>query len=274
MWNNFLNPSIGLLAGEGNYPFVVAQALAAKKKRLTVFGIEGCFDKRIGEFAERIVLVKLGAVDELVKLLKDHKIKQLVLAGAVPKKEMFNSSFQMDDSAKNIIQKTSNRGDDHLLRAFQVFLKVKCGISIMDARKFLKDSLCRKGILTQRTPSPEEKKDLEFGWKIAKGIGKMDIGQTVVVKHGVVLAVEALEGTNSAILRGGELGQGEAVVIKRTKPNQNLRYDLPCVGLETLETLRTASSKVLGLEARKTLLISKNELIQKADEYGLTIVGL
>ena len=252
---------------------LVAKAVASGKKKVVVFGIEGCFDKKIGDFAESVHPIRLGAVEELVRLLKENRIKKLILAGGVPKKEIFNPLFNMDPSAKNIIQRTANRGDDHLLRAFQIFLKVKCGISVMDPRRFLKDSLCPAGVLTERKPTEEEWRDLKFGWKVAQGIGKMDIGQTVVVKRCVVLAVEAIEGTNHAILRGGELGQGEVVVVKRTKPNQNLRFDLPCVGVETLEALSAVSSRVLGLEAHKTLLISKEKLIQRANDEHFSIVG-
>ena len=275
MWNNLAsNGVIGLIAGEGAFPVLVAKAAASQKKKVAVFGIEGCFDKSIGDFAQSVHTIRLGAVEDLVRLLKENRIKKLILAGGVPKKEIFNRAFDLDASAKNIIQKTSNRGDDHLLRAFQIFLKVRCGVSVMDPRRFLKECLCPKGVLTERKPTAGEWRDLKFAWKIAEGIGKMDIGQTVVVKHGVVLAVEAIEGTNHAILRGGELGQGEAVVVKRTKPKQELRFDLPCVGLETLQALKTASSRVLGLEARKTLLISKEELLQKADDEQICIVGL
>ena len=274
MWNSPSNGSMGLIAGEGAFPVLIAKAAASQRKKLTVFGIEGCFDKKIEDFAEGLHTIKLGAVEDLVKLLKENKIKKLVLAGGIPKKEILNPSFRMDASAKKIIQKQSNRGDDHLLRAFQLFLKVKCGVSVMDPRHFLKESLCPKGVLTERKPSVEEWRDLKFGWTVAKRIGRMDIGQTVVIKRLVVLAVEAMEGTNHAILRGGELGRGEVVVVKRTKPNQDLRFDLPCVGLETLETLKTVSSRVLGLEAHKTLLISKEELLQKANEENISIVGL
>ena len=275
MWGSASsNGTIGLVAGSGAFPVLVAKTAASGGKKVTVFGIEGCYDEAIADFAEAVHPIRLGHVEQFTGLLKEHRVKKLILAGGVPKKEMFNPAFAMDASAKKIMQKTSNRGDDHLLRAFQIFLKVQCGVSIMDPRHFLKRSLCPKGTFIERKPTEEEWRDLRFGWNAAKGIGRMDIGQTVVVKQRVVLAVEAIEGTNHAILRGGELGGGEVVVVKRTKPNQGLRFDLPCVGLETLETLKTVSSRVLGLEAHKTLLISKEELIQKANDGHFTLVGL
>ena len=160
------------------------------------------------------------------------------------------------------------------MKALQLFLKTKCGVSIADPRFFLKDILAVKGVMTKRAPTPADMNDLRFGWRIAKGIGKIDIGQTVVVKAGVVLAVEALEGTDAAIRRGGQLGREGAVVVKVSKPNQDLRFDLPCVGTETLESMKATNAKVMGVEAGKTVMLFKEKLIAAADQANLILVGL
>ena len=269
-----LNKPIGLIAGQGEFPLLFAKAASSMKKDLVLFGVEGYTDKRVESFAKEVYYFALGALESLIALLKKAKVKQVVLAGHIPKKEIYNPLFHVDQTTRNFIDITANKGDDHILRAFQIFLKARCGISVLDSRIFLKSIMASKGLMTQRPLTSDEEKDLRFGWGVAKGIGKMDIGQAVVVKNGVVLAVEALEGTDQAIKRGGQLGGGEVVVVKAAKPNQDLRFDLPCVGLETLESLKSVSSNVLGVEAGKTILLFKEDLIRKADEYGMSLVGL
>jgi DUF1009 family protein len=216
----------------------------------------------------------LGELGRLVELLKQKKIKQVVFAGSVPKKQIYDPDFKLDTAAQDFIRVTHNKGDDHILRAFGLLLKARCGVSVIDSRSILKDSLAPRGVLTRRVPTAKEWQDLKLGFKVAKHIGRMDVGQTVVVKDGVVLAVEALEGTDQAIRRGGELGGAGVVVVKVSKPNQDLRFDLPCAGLETLETLKKVSSRVLGVETGKTVLISREKVLDAADKAEMTVVGL
>ncbi len=244
------------------------------KRKVITIAVEGYTDQKIREFSAETHFIELGSLGRLAGLLKQSGVKEVVLAGSIPKKRIYDPSFKLDQTARSFITGSSNKGDDHLLKAFQVFLKVKCGVSVIDSRSFLKEMLAPKGVMTRRSPTASEWADLRLGWKVAKGVGKMDIGQTVVVKDGVVLAVEALEGTDSAIRRGGELGCGGTVVVKVSKPNQSLRFDLPCVGAETLESLRSTSSRVLGVESGKTIMIFKDKLIEKADREELTLVGL
>ncbi len=265
---------IGLIAGEGEFPVLLARTAASLKKRVIAFGINDCVDKSIEQYVSEIHYVSFGSVGRLLELLKEKRIKRVVLAGGVPKSQLGNPDFQMDAVGKNVIQRIANKGDDHLIRAFQLLLKAKCGISVMDPRVLLKEAMAPKGLLTRRHPSLEEWADLKFGYKIAKRIGKMDIGQTIVVKNGVVVAVEALEGTDQAIRRAGQLIYGNCVVVKTAKPQQDLKFDLPCIGLKTLASLKAAQSRVLGIESRKTILLSKKELIDAANEEDVTIVGL
>ena len=265
---------IGLIAGEGEFPLVFAQAASSLKKELIVIGVEGLTDKRVETYAAQTHYVQLGELGKVVDLLKKIKLKQAVFAGGIPKNQMVNPSFKLDDTAKGFLSASRDKGDDHLLRALELFLKVKCGVSIVDSRSYLKDAMASKGVMTKRAPTEEEWDDLRFGYKIAKSIGSADIGQTVVVKRGVVLAVEAVEGTDQAIRRGGSLGYGSAVVVKVAKPKQDLRFDLPCVGPQTLESLKAAQSQVLGVEAGKTIFLFKERLIASADEQNMTLVGL
>lgn len=269
-----MNSPIGLLAGKGDLPLLFAQAAASLKRRLIVIGVEGLTDRRVEKLAEKVHYVRFGDVESVPRLLKEFKVKEVAMAGAVPKGEILKPGFQMDPSAREFVGKTANKGDDHLLRAFQLFLKVKSGVSILDTRRFLKDLMAVRGVMGRRQPSSDESSDLRFGFTVAKGVGKMDIGQTVVVKQGVVLAIEALEGTDAAIRRGGELGRGGVVVVKVSKPNQDLRFDLPCVGPETIQTLKASGASTLGLETGKTIMLFKDQLIQAADQAGISVVGL
>ena len=274
MWGAKDSGPVGLLAGSGDLPFLFAAAARALKRDLVVVGLEGHTDKRLGEYASEMHFLKLGTLDRLPEILKNARVKRVVMAGGVSKKEIYNPSLSMDSHVRGILGGVDNKGDDHILRAFGVFLKARCGVSVIDPRVFLKDLLVPKGVLTRRAPTEAEWKDLRFGRLIAKGVGKMDIGQTVVVKQGTVLAVEAIEGTDATIRRGGALGMGGAVVVKTAKPNQDLRFDLPCVGEETLESMHASGSVALGIEAGKTLVMFKDKLIARADREGVAIVGI
>jgi len=268
------NEPIGLIAGQGDFPVLFAKAASFLKQTVFVFGLEGITDKRVADFTSEAHYVGLGELGKLVELLKAKKIRRVAFAGGVPKRKIYDPALKMDSSAKSFIRQTPNKGDDHILRALEIYLKMNCGARVIDSRVFLKDALAPKGVMTQRRPTEEERRDLKLGVKVARHIGRMDIGQTVVVKDGIVLAVEALEGTDQAIRRGGELGNGGVVVVKTSKPNQDLRFDLPCVGLETVQSLKAASASVFGVEAGKTIMISKEKLIEAADNANICIVGV
>ena len=265
---------IGLIAGQGSFPVLFAKAALSVKRPVVLFGVEGVTDKRVEEFTSEAHYVGLGELGRLLDLLKGKSIKQVVLAGSIPKRRIYDPSLKLDTAAVDFLKQSSNKGDDHLLRSLEVLLKLKCGASVLDSRIFLKDTLAPKGVMTRRTLSESEKKDLRLGFQTAKHVGRMDIGQTVVVKDGVVVAVEALEGTDQTIRRAGELAKNGIVVVKVSKPNQALRFDLPCVGPDTIETLKSVSASVLAVEAGRTLLLSKENVIQAADRAGICIIGV
>ena len=274
MFKNGASETVGLIAGAGELPVLFAQAGKSIKKRIVVFDVDGSADPRLKTIADEVHRFAMGDLKVLAELLKGSGVKSVALAGTVSKRNYYDDSFKMDDEAKKVVQSTKNKGDDHLLRAVQLFLKIKCGVSVLDPRVFLKNTTADKGVMTKRQPTAEEWQDLRLGQRTIKVIGKMDIGQTVVVKKGIVLAVEALEGTDEAIKRGAALGKGGVVVVKAAKPRQSLRFDLPCVGRETLQNMKALSSAVLGVEAGKTILISKQQLIEMADREDMVLVGL
>ena len=273
-WKKESQSPVGLIAGRGQLPLVFAKAARCSGRRIVAFGLKGQTDAHLKGLVEKFFEIELGQVGKLISLLKENKLKGVVLAGGIPKKEMYNPALDLDTHAQYLMNGAKNRGDDHLLRAFGIFLKTKAGVDVLDLRMLLKDTLAHTGVMTRTAPDTEEWEDLKFGHEAAKMVGRLDIGQTVVVKRGVVLAVEALEGTDEAIRRGAELGNGRVVVVKTSKPKQDLRFDLPCVGLDTLDGLKAQNSKVLGVEAGKTIMLEKQKMIEFADRQGLVIVGL
>ncbi len=275
MWGRSENRGpIGLIAGHGTFPALFAQAARSVKRPVILFGIEGITDKRVEEYSSEAHYVRWGELGRLFDLLCAKSIKQVVLAGGIPKKRIYDPSMKLDATAQDFLKKSSNKGDDHLLRSLELLLKVKCGVSVVDSRLYLKETLAVKGVLTRRKPTDNQMKDLKLGFQTAKHVGRMDIGQTIVVKEGVIVAVEALEGTDQAIRRGGEVAGSGVVVVKAAKPNQALRFDLPCVGLDTVTAMREVSAAVLGVEAGKTLLLAKDRFIDAADTAGICVVGL
>jgi DUF1009 family protein len=265
---------VGLLAGGGEFPRLLAEGARRLGRPVFLFGLKDLTDRAVDPLVQEAHYFDLAAASKILEALRASGVRHVLMGGSLPKKKLIDPGFRGDGLLRDFFKGSKRRGDDGLLRALEVFLRVRCGISVLDSRLFLKDVLCPRGVLTRRKPTASETSDLRFGLRIARGIGKMDIGQTVVVKEGVVLAVEAIEGTDLAIRRGGELGYGDCVVVKASKPNQDLRFDLPCIGVRTLETLRRASSKVIGLEAGKTILIGKQDILEAADEADLTLVGL
>ena len=171
------------------------------------------------------------------------------------------------------LAKVKNHSDNSLLSAIAHHLNSK-GIKLLSSTSFLTDeSLPKKGILSKRKPSKDELADIEFGWKLAKEMGRLDIGQTVVVKNQAILAIEAIEGTDEAILRGGRLGSGEVTVVKVAKPNQDMRFDVPTIGLKTLDALIQAKVRALAFEAGKTILLDRKQFMDRANEHKITVVG-
>ncbi len=265
---------VALLAGQGDFPALFVEAAAAEGLKIFVIGIEGITDKRIDAHADAVYYLGWGQVERFISLLKDNGIREIVFAGGIPKKDLHSAGPAIDPIGKAMIDSVPNKGDDHFMRAVGIFLRLKCGVSVADPRKYIRPMLAHGGVMTKCQPGDGEWSDLKFGLKIARGIGRLDIGQTVVVKNGVVLAVEAVEGTDQAIRRGGQLANKGAVAVKAAKPIQDLRFDLPCIGPDTIESLCAVSAAALGVEAKKTVMLHKKKLLEKAEAAGLSIVGL
>ncbi len=263
---------IGLIAGNGTFP--IAFARAAKEKGLQVVAVahEGETLPELAQWVDAIFWVKVGQLGKLISIFKEQGVKDVLMAGGIKKTRLFGGGIP-DLRAVAMFAKMIHKKDDSILRAVAKELESE-GITVRESTLYLENIVATPGIMTKRKPSKEERQDIDFGWQMAKEIGKLDIGQTVVVKDQAILAVEAIEGTDEAIRRGGQLcGQG-AVVVKVCKPNQDLRFDLPAVGTQTIKTMEQVKASCLAVEAGKTIIIDREAVVRDADKAGIAIVAM
>jgi len=263
---------IGLIAGSGQFPSIFSRA--ARQRGLKVYAVAhvGETDPRLETVVEAIRWVKIGQVKRLISFLKQNDVRDAVMVGAITKTKMF-SEVRPDLRALKVLATMDHTQDDGLLRAFAGELE-KEGITVRPSTFLLPDLLAERGCWTRRKPSRAEMADVRFGWSIVKEIGRLDIGQSVVVRDGSVMAVEAIDGTDATIRRGGRLGKEKTVVVKASKPNQDMRFDVPAVGLETIQTMCLVGATVLAVEADKTVVFDREEMIAVADKSGIAIIGI
>ena len=261
-----------MIAGKGRFPFLVAQEAKQEGYRVVCCGIAKESDPTIEDVTDVYQEIKLGQLKRLRDFFKREGVSEAIMAGKIEKVRLFQGEVRPDLEMAKVLLKVRDFRDDSLLGGVARYLSSH-GIELQDSTRFLKNSLPGPGVLGRRTPSPEVQADIDFGWKVAKALAALDIGQTVVVKQRAVLALEAIEGTDETIRRGGLLGRGGTTVVKVAKPNQDMRFDVPAVGLGTLEELIRAKAKALAFEAGKTLFIELETFIRKADQAGITLVG-
>ena len=263
--------SIGIISGGGKFPFLVASAAKKHGLRVVVIAHRGETDPELKEIVDNITWVNLGQLGKLISAFKKEGVGKALMAGTISKDRMFGK-VKPDLKGITFISRLAIFHDDGLLRAFADQL-AKNGIEIVSSTQYLPELLAPPGCLTRKKPNRKEEEDLQFGWKMAKELGRLDIGQCVVVRNRTVLAVEAIEGTDEAILRGGSIAKEKAVVVKVSKPDQDLRFDVPSVGLDTVNVLSQVRASVLAIEAGKTLIFDKEEMIEQADKAGISIVS-
>jgi len=263
---------LGLIAGTGEVPKAVATE--AKALGYTVFAIalDPLADRSLSSYVDEIKRVNVGKFGTIIGLMKQSGIKKAVMAGKVSKTLLYKSNITPDLRAVKLLFSLKDRSDDSILLAITKELE-KEGIQLLDITGFSSGLLTPEGVLTKRRPTKDEWKDITFGWKIAKEIGRLDIGQTVVVKNQSVMAVEAIEGTDEAIKRGGYLAGRGAVVVKVSKPNQDMRFDVPAVGLDTLQAMIGVGACVLSVESKKSIFMDREKIIAESNKAGISIVG-
>ena len=264
--------TLGLIAGGGAFPLMVADAARERGLRVVAVAHEGETDPLLAQKVDELTWIRLGQLGHLIKALKKAGVTKTVMAGSINKKKMFEN-VRPDLRGLTLMSKLAIFHDDDILRAVAAELH-KEGIDMASSAEHLPELLAPRGNLTHRKPNREEREDVEFGWKIAKELGRLDVGQCVVVRKKTVLALEAIEGTNETILRGGELAKENAVVVKVSKPNQDLRFDVPAVGPETIQAMSKVRASVLAIEAGKTLIFDKDEMISYANRLRIAVLSL
>ena len=263
---------LGLLAGEGDFPVLIARAAFSLHVPVIAFGINNLTKPELSEYALRVHWVELGQFGKVVDLCRQEGIQKVTLAGRIKHNSIFQI-FGFDAWSLRLLRGLKDRKADTILQKVSDEL-AKEGIEVIDSTLFLKGLMPRKGQLTPGLPPGKDvAQDIEFGMRIARELARQDIGQTVVVKGKAVIAVEGMEGTDECIRRAGALAGPGIVVCKSSKPRQDLRFDVPIVGLKTLQTLSEAKGAALAFSAGETLLFNQDEVLRLAREARISIVA-
>lgn len=264
---------IGLIAGNGQFPILFARAAKSEGREIIAIAVREETAPELEDCVDKLYWVGVGEFSEFLNILKKEKLKKVVMAGQIRPTHIFNQTISKDETLIKFLKKVKDKRADSLLGGIARILR-KMGVKLLDSTIFLKDHLVPSGSLTRLKPTPSQWQDIHFGRKIARHIAGLDIGQTVVVKDKAVLAVEAIEGTDETIRRGGALCRSGAVVVKVSKPHQDMRFDIPLVGPNTLESLTSSYCAVLAMEAGKTLILEKERCLKTADENNICLVGI
>ena len=263
---------LGIIAGNGKFPLIFAEQ--AKLEGISVVAVahRGETPARIEGLVDAVTWVRVGELGKIIRTFHQAGIEEAVLVGGIRKAKLF-SNFRPDLRGAAFLARTRSREDDQLLRGVVRELEGE-GIRVLESTLFLSRIIPSEGVLTRRQPTSEQWEDVRLGVKVAKVIGELGIGQGVVVRDRVVLAIEAIEGTDAAIRRGGGLAKKGIVVVKVSKPQQDLRFDVPAVGLDTIRVLNEVGGVVLAIEAGKTILLEKDELLQEANRTGISVAAV
>ncbi|ABB38176.2 protein of unknown function DUF1009 [Oleidesulfovibrio alaskensis G20] len=263
--------SIGIIAGSGQFPMLVARAARLEGHRVVMCGFQGHTDSALEHEADVWSMLHLGQLGRLIDFFVSAGVTRLCFAGAISKPRALD--LRPDMRAAKVLFRLRSKGDDVLLRAVLAELESE-GLVIVQAAELVPGLRGPEGVLTRRQPSAEEWQDIRYGWPVAMQIGALDIGQCLVVRRGMVVAVEGLEGTDATLRRGGELGGDGCVALKFVKPGQDERIDLPALGLATVRTLAQGGYTCLCYQAGNTLFFDREESISLADKHGISIVGI
>jgi DUF1009 family protein len=266
---------IGIIAGNGKFPFLALQGARDLGHEVTVIAIKEEAFPDLEASARKadaaLHWVSLGQLGKCIKLLKAAGVSQAVMAGQVRHVKIF-SGIIPDLTLLSVLKRLKARNTDALISAVAEVMKDE-GIHLLDSTMFLAPLLAREGVLSDRAPDERERADLEFGYRMADAIAALDIGQTIAVKHKAVVAVEAMEGTDEVIGRAGHLAGPGVCVVKVAKPNQDMRFDVPVIGLATIQAMRVAGATALSIDAGKTLVLDGEHVWASANDASIAIVG-
>lgn len=269
---------IGLIAGAGRFPFLVAQGARQAGHEVVIVGLRGLADPSLRELADRFYWSGVVRLGRWIRIFRREGVARAIMAGSVRKREMYGRfrllRYLPDWTTIRLwFFVAADKRNDTLLRAAAAEMQRK-GVTLSNSVEFCADHLARPGVMTRLQPSAAQRRDAEFGWRIAKEIGRLDIGQAVAVKEQEVIAVEAIEGTDDMIRRAGALCRsGGWTLVKVAKPDQDMRFDVPTVGVNTIENLHANGARMLVIEAGKTLMVDREKVIAAAERLGIVVMG-
>lgn len=263
---------IGIIAGSGQFPLLFIRAAQKAGRKTVLIAHQNETSAEVADAADEVQWVKLGQLGKIIKFFHKQGVAETVFVGAITKTRIFKDILP-DMKGLTLWNKIDSKQDDAILRAVAGVIEQE-GIKVLESTCYLQHLFFPRGVLTKKKPDNNQRKDITFGWENARGIGSLDIGQCVVVRNCSVVAVEAIEGTDACIKRGGKLAKENAVVVKVRKPGQDFRFDLPATGIKTIETLASVNGAVLAVEAGQSLLFDPDAMIRAADEAGIVVVGV
>lgn len=263
---------IGLIAGNGRFPVVLAERAGRLGVQVIAVAHEGETAAELAGLVPEITWIRAGEIGRLIAAFKAAGVQRVVMAGGITKPRLFEE-FRPDERGIALLTRLGSIRDDVLLRGLAAELEGE-GMAVVDSTLYLGDLVPAPGVLTRRTPTEQEWSDVRYGLRAAKEVGRFDIGQSVVIRRGSVVAVEGIEGTDATIRRAGALVRGDLVVVKACKPAQDTRFDLPAVGLQTIHTMREVGGRVLAVEAGRTLMLDRDELLAAADAADVAVVAV
>jgi UDP-2,3-diacylglucosamine hydrolase len=263
--------TLGIIAGNGAYPRLLADAAQrAGVRKIIAAAFTGETDPVLAQHVDLIEWMRVGQLNRLLKFFSEHKIHHAIMAGQIAPKNLFD--LRPDLKALLLLGKLKERNAESIFAAIADEL-ARIDVDLLPATTFLENCLASTGLIAGAKLSPREEEDVDLGSKIVKEIARLDIGQTIIVKNGTVLAVEAFEGTNDAIRRGGALAREGAVMIKVAKSNQDMRFDVPVIGVETIRVAAEAKLRVIAIEAGKTLLLERDVVVDLATRSKISIIA-
>lgn len=264
--------TLGVIAGNGDFPLlVVNEARQQGVGKVVVVALVGETKEEIESLADVIVWVEIGQLEKVIHAFKTNGCSQVIMAGQVTPVKLY-THLKLDLRMAEVLKRTPLLGAEPIFSGIAEEME-KDGLSLLDSSVFIQNHLATEGLMTQRAPSPAEERDIILGRKLARSLADLDIGQTIVLKMGTIVAVEAIEGTNHTIRRAGQLAGPGTVIVKVTKSKQDRRFDLPVIGEETLKTMKESGATVLALDAKGAIMVDKARVIELADSLGITIKG-
>jgi UDP-2,3-diacylglucosamine hydrolase len=267
----FFYMKYGLIAGNGQFPFLVVEGARMAGADLAVVAIKEETDERIDEVAENVQWVNIGQLGKMIDFLKKNRVEKAIMAGQVKHVQIFSGAVP-DMRMLKMLWNLPKRNTDSLIGGIANEMESD-GIELIDSTFFVQDHIAPMGPISKRVPSGIEADNIDYGLHIASEIARLDLGQTIVVRATACVAIEAMEGTDATIKRAGELARGKLTVVKVAKPDQDMRFDVPVIGVPTIETMARAGATCISVTAGKTLIFDREETIRTADKHKIAIVG-